>query len=274
MVRVFLTAITLGLLSFNSPASAPEPAAANPAALEARADALLAHGGAEGAAAAAMEVAFDNHVKELYDAAGLAQKGLSYDVFEKAVVGFQNFKRLQMVAPEKSILSVVDFTKSSTQKRLWIIDLNNKKVLFNTLVAHGRNTGQNTATQFSNEYGSNKSSLGFYITDATYYGKHGLSLRLQGMDEGFNHKAMERAIVVHGADYATEAFVKQNGRLGRSLGCPAVPTEVSKQVIETIKDQSVLYIHGKDATYTSRFLDNSKAIEYFAAQTLTDVLNS
>ncbi|WP_266205225.1 murein L,D-transpeptidase catalytic domain family protein [Pontibacter kalidii] len=269
MIRVFLTAITLGLLSFTSPA--PERAVATPAAIVAEASEVLET--RAGGAAAAKEAAFDQHVQELYKAAGLKEKGLSYEVFEKALVGFHNFKRLQMVAPEKSILSVVDFTKSSAQKRLWIIDLKSKKVLFNTLVAHGRNTGQDKATQFSNENGSFMSSLGFYITDATYHGKHGLSLRLQGMDEGYNSNAMERAIVVHGADYATEKFVKQYGRLGRSLGCPAVPREVSKDVIETIKDQSVLYIHGNDKTYTSQFLDNTQAVEHYAAVAGTDVVS-
>ncbi|WP_276499718.1 murein L,D-transpeptidase catalytic domain family protein [Pontibacter litorisediminis] len=268
MVRVTLTAITLGLLSFTSPA--PERAVATPAKVVAEANEVVA---TRSGAAAAKEAAFDNHVKELYDTAGLKEKGLSYEVFEKAVVGFQNFKRLQMVSPEKSILSVVDFTKSSAQKRLWIIDLKSKKILFNTLVAHGRNTGQDKATQFSNENGSYMSSLGFYITDATYYGKHGLSLRLQGMDEGYNSNAMERAIVMHGADYATEKFVKQYGRLGRSLGCPAIPREISSDVIEAIKDKSVLYIHGSDKGYASPYLDNTQAVEYFAAQAGSEVMN-
>ncbi|MCX2741492.1 murein L,D-transpeptidase catalytic domain family protein [Pontibacter anaerobius] len=269
MVRVFLTAITLGLLSFTS--AAPDHAVATPAATLADTKEVIANNA--GGAAAAKEAAFDNHVQELYNAAGLKQKGLSYEVFEKAVVGFQNFKRLQVVAPKKSIISVVDFTKPSSQKRLWIIDLNAKKVLFNTLVAHGRNTGQDKATQFSNTSGSYMSSLGFYLTDATYFGKHGLSLRLQGMDEGYNSNAMERAIVVHGADYVSENFVKQYGRLGRSLGCPSVPKEISKDVIETIKDKSVLYIHGNDSKYTSRFLDDSKAVEYYAAKAATDVMS-
>ncbi|WP_299761866.1 murein L,D-transpeptidase catalytic domain family protein [uncultured Pontibacter sp.] len=269
MVKVFLTAITLGLLSFTSPA--PERTLATPPAFAAEATGV--NGSLAELGAAAKEAAFDNHVQELYNAAGLKQKGLSYAVFEKALVGFQNFKRLKMVAPEKSILSVVDFTKSSAQKRLWIIDLKSKKVLFNTLVAHGRNTGQDKATQFSNESGSFMSSLGFYLTDATYFGKHGLSLRLQGMDANYNSNAMERAIVVHGADYVSENFVKQYGRLGRSLGCPSVPREISKDVIETIKDKSVLYIHGNDKQYSSRYLNNTQAVEYYAAETGEAVLN-
>ncbi|AKD04417.1 murein L,D-transpeptidase catalytic domain family protein [Pontibacter korlensis] len=268
MIRVFLTAITLGLLSFTSPAS--EQTSDAPAILVAGAESVAFNGAS---AAEAKVAAFNNHVQELYQAAGLKQKGLSYEVFEKAMVGFQNFKRLRMVSSERSVLSVVDFTKSSAQKRLWVIDLESKKVLYNTLVAHGRNTGNDKATKFSNVPNSNMSSLGFYLTDATYYGKHGLSLRLDGMDQGYNSNARERAIVVHGADYVSESFVKQYGRLGRSLGCPSVPSEVSKDVIETIKDKTVLYIHGNDTKYASRYLDNGQAVEFYASEAGADVIN-
>ncbi|RIJ41814.1 murein L,D-transpeptidase catalytic domain family protein [Pontibacter oryzae] len=262
MVKVFLTSITLGLLSFTSltPKHVTASSAAAPSTIAMAAEDLSR------SSAAIKKEAFESHIQALYDDANLKSKGLSYDVFHKAVVGFQNFKRLKMISPSKSILSVVDFNKPSSEKRLWIIDLKSKKVLFNTLVAHGRNTGEAKATQFSNTPNSNMSSLGFYLTDATYYGKHGLSLRLQGMDEGFNTNAMSRAIVVHGADYATESFVKKYGRLGRSLGCPSVPSEVSKEVILTIKDKSVLYIHGNDTNYASRFLDSYEAIETFAQE--------
>ncbi|ARS35129.1 murein L,D-transpeptidase catalytic domain family protein [Pontibacter actiniarum] len=262
MVRVLLTSITLGLLSFTSPVPKDAAAITAPLALEAK---DLAN-----SSLAAKAAVFEDHVQELYNEANLEQKGLSYQVFHKAVVGFQNFKRLKMIAPSKSVLSVVDFTKPSSEKRLWIIDLKSKKVLFNTLVAHGRNTGEGKATRFSNTPNSNMSSLGFYLTDATYFGKHGLSLRLQGKDEGFNTNAMARAIVVHGADYVSEDFVKQYGRLGRSLGCPSVPKEVSKDVIEAIKDKSVLYIHGNDAKYSSTYLNNNQAVEAFALENGAD----
>lgn len=261
MVKVFLTAVTLGLLSFTAPA--PESVADVPAISGTAIKATVSNGSGSASIKAA---AFNNHVQKLYDEANLKEKGLSYEVFSKAVVGFQNFKSMKMIAPSESILSVVDFTKSSSEKRLWIIDLKSKKVLFNTLVAHGRNTGEGEAKQFSNTPNSNMSSLGFYLTSETYYGKHGLSLRLDGMDEGFNSNARSRAIVMHGADYATESFVKQYGRLGRSLGCPSVPTKISKDVIETIKDKSVLYIHGSDVKYSSRFLDNNKAVEAYALE--------
>lgn len=263
MVKVFLTSITLGLLSFTSlsPKSVTASSAATPTVSHLSVDDV------SGSSAALKKEAFENHILELYNDTNLNGKGLSYEVFRKGVVGFQNFKRLKMISPDKSILSVVDFNKPSSEKRLWIIDLKSKKVLFNTLVAHGRNTGEAKATRFSNTPNSYMSSLGFYLTDATYYGKHGLSLRLQGMDEGFNTNAMSRAIVIHGADYVSESFVKKYGRLGRSLGCPSVPSEISRDVIQTIKDKSVLYIHGNNTNYSSRYLDNSEAIETYAMET-------
>ncbi|WP_255481065.1 murein L,D-transpeptidase catalytic domain family protein [Pontibacter sp. Tf4] len=211
------------------------------------------------------ELAFASHLEQLYRDADLQNKGLSFPVFKKAYIGFVNLKQRALISPSKSILTVVDFTKSSREERLWVIDLHARKVLFNTLVAHGRNTGNDKATKFSNQPNSYMSSLGFYVTDKTYYGKHGLSLRLQGMDKGFNTNAMQRAIVVHGADYATADFIKQYGRLGRSLGCPALPREISKEVIDVIKDETVLFVHHNDKTYSSDFLDMEKAVETFAA---------
>ncbi|WP_255474172.1 murein L,D-transpeptidase catalytic domain family protein [Pontibacter qinzhouensis] len=212
------------------------------------------------------QIIFDDYVLQVYDEAKLNKTGLSLEVFKKAIIGYQNFKQHNMLAPAKSIITVIDFTKNSSDKRLWIIDLKSKKVLFNTLVAHGRNSGEQKAMQFSNEFNSFKSSMGFYITDQTYFGKHGLSLRLSGMDENFNTNAKERAIVVHGADYVSESFIKQYGRLGRSLGCPALPTAVTKEVVELIKDNTCLYIHAADAKYTSTYLDPTIAVEMYALE--------
>ncbi|HEY4650697.1 MAG TPA: murein L,D-transpeptidase catalytic domain family protein [Pontibacter sp.] len=202
---------------------------------------------------------------QIYQDADLKSKGLSFPVFRKAFIGFMNLKERNLVSSTKSVLTVVDFSKPSHQKRMWVIDLNARKVLFNTLVAHGRNTGNEKAIKFSNQPNSNMSSLGFYVTDKTYYGKHGLSLKLQGVDKGFNTNAMQRAIVVHGADYATESFIKQYGRLGRSLGCPALPTEISKDVINVIKDETVLFVHSNNETYSSDYLNTTLAVESFAA---------
>ncbi|GAB3815561.1 murein L,D-transpeptidase catalytic domain family protein [Pontibacter rugosus] len=262
MVKFFLTSITLGLMSFASSMPERATASATPTMTTTVSTAVPV----SGSSVVAKKEAFENHVEGLYDRMDLKRKGLSYEVFRKAVVGVQNFKQSKLISPSQSILSVVDFTKPSSEKRLWIINLKTKKVLFNTLVAHGRNTGQDKANQFSNTPNSYMSSLGFYITDAPYYGKHGLSLRMKGMDEGFNTNAMARAIVVHGADYVSEKFVKQNGRLGRSLGCPSIPTEISDEVINLIKNKSVFYIHGNDSKYTSRYLNDNQAVETYAME--------
>jgi hypothetical protein len=141
---------------------------------------------------------------------------------------------------------------------MWVIDMEEGKLLHHGVVSHGRNSGDLIAEHFSNVSSSYMSSLGFYLTGETYEGKHGYSLRLDGLEHGFNDKARERAIVIHGADYAREQFIKQTGRLGRSLGCPALPQEIAKEVIDLIKNRSLLFIFGKDANYLrkSRFLNS------------------
>lgn len=153
---------------------------------------------------------------------------------------------------EKPLLTVIDFTLPSTEKRLWVINVEKQEIVLNTVVAHGRNSGELMAERFSNTPESFQSSVGFYKTAETYQGKHGYSLRLDGLEKGFNDKARARAIVIHGADYAREEFAKITGRLGRSLGCPALPTELSAKVIDLIKDGSLLFIFGKDQNYLSK----------------------
>ena len=153
---------------------------------------------------------------------------------------------------EKPLLTVIDFTLPSTEKRLWIIDVDKQEIVLNTVVAHGRNSGELMAERFSNTPESYQSSVGFYKTAETYQGKHGYSLRLDGLEKGFNDKARDRAIVIHGADYAREEFAKITGRLGRSLGCPALPTELSAKVIDLIKNGSLLFIFGKDQNYLTK----------------------
>ncbi|GMQ31574.1 hypothetical protein Aconfl_42190 [Algoriphagus confluentis] len=150
---------------------------------------------------------------------------------------------------DKQILTLIDFSLPSTERRLWIIDLVEEEIVLNTVVAHGRNSGNLMAEKFSNRPESYQSSLGFYKTGETYIGKHGYSLRLDGLEEGFNDQARSRAIVIHGADYAREEFAKVSGRLGRSLGCPAVPSELSKEVIDLIKDGSLLFIFADQEEY-------------------------
>jgi hypothetical protein len=149
-------------------------------------------------------------------------------------------------------LTVIDFTLPSSEKRMWIIDMSDGEILHHGYVSHGRNSGDLMAQKFSNISSSYMSSLGFYFTAETYQGKHGYSLRLDGLEKGFNDKARERAIVIHGADYANENFIKQTGRLGRSLGCPALPQEIAGDIINLIKENSLLFIYGKDDDYLTK----------------------
>ncbi|WP_374166838.1 murein L,D-transpeptidase catalytic domain family protein [Arcticibacter sp. MXS-1] len=213
--------------------------------------------------------AYVDYVKNIYSSAALASSGLDFDVFRKAVTGYLNFRTTGLVSTDKQVISIVDFTQPSTKKRLWIVDLLNKKLLFNTLVAHGQGSGDNYATSFSNTSESHQSSLGFYITSNTYQGKHGLSLKLNGMDKGYNTNALSRAVVVHGAEYVSQDFVNQHGRLGRSYGCPAVPVELTPAIINTIKGRTALFINGPSATkYASSYLNEESAASQFGSRQL------
>ncbi len=145
--------------------------------------------------------------------------------------------------PVDSIITIIDMTKASTEKRLWVINTNNDSVLINTYVAHGKNSGDNYAVRFSNVPHSLMTSEGFYLTLNTYIGSHGYSLRLRGLEKDKNSNAEKRAIVMHGAWYVSEDFIKQYGRLGRSWGCPAVPDEEAKKIIDLIKNGSLLFIY-------------------------------
>lgn len=144
------------------------------------------------------------------------------------------------------ILTIIDYSLPSTERRLWVLDLVTGRRLFRELVAHGMNTGENWATAFSNTLGSRQSSLGLFRTEATYYGRNGYSLRLEGLEKGINDLALERTIVIHGAWYVSEAFAKEHGRLGRSWGCPALPKRAARKVIDTIKDGSLLFSYYPD----------------------------
>ena len=143
------------------------------------------------------------------------------------------------------LLTVIDYTLPSRAKRFWVLDLDRDSVLVRELVAHGRNSGGDLATRFSNDPGSNQSSLGTFVTGTTYVGAHGLSLRLVGLDPGINDNALERAIVMHGADYVNADIVHSLGRLGRSLGCPALATDVAPRIIDLIKDGTVMFVFGR-----------------------------
>lgn len=205
---------------------------------------------------------YRNYVNQLYTTLQLNQSRLSLPVFEKALTGFINLKK-NLALPDKSILTIVNFDQLSTEKRLYIIDINKKIVLLNSWVAHGLRSGHNSTTNFSNLNKSYASSLGFYVTGEIYSGIHGKSLRLDGVDEGFNDNARKRAIVLHGAPYVNENTINALGRLGRSQGCPAVAQELADQVITTIADKTVLFINKSNEFYTSKYLDES-----FAAQVI------
>lgn len=146
-------------------------------------------------------------------------------------------------------LSVIDYSLPSTQPRLWIFDVQRQRLLFEERVAHGRNSGENLSTRFSNALGSHMSSLGAYITEDAYVGINGYSLRLRGLEPGVNDNARERAIVIHGAPYVREELAKKQGRIGRSLGCPAVRTEVAKPLIDAIRGGSFVFAYYPDADW-------------------------
>lgn len=152
-------------------------------------------------------------------------------------------------APDTSVLTVVDYSRPSTEPRLWVLDVATGATLFHERVAHGRTTGELDATTFSNVPGSNASSLGLFRTAEVYVGKHGRSLRLDGLDPGWNDRARDRAIVVHGASYSTLAHVERWGRLGRSQGCPALDPAVTDAVIDTIRDGTLLFAYAPDPAW-------------------------
>ncbi|MDR2921327.1 MAG: murein L,D-transpeptidase catalytic domain family protein [Tannerella sp.] len=191
-----------------------------------------------------MDISVQCH--ELYhemDLAGL----VNYGAFEQAVAGYNKIQ-----GRKKDVLTLIDFTKPSTEERLFVLDMKNQKILFSSHVSHGRNSGDNYATSFSNKSGSYKSSLGFYLTENTYQGKNGYSLILNGLEKNINDKAKERAIVMHGAPYANPSVINSSGRLGRSLGCPALPLAVSKTIIDVIKGGSLLYIYANNEDYLAQ----------------------
>jgi hypothetical protein len=144
------------------------------------------------------------------------------------------------------LLTVIDYSRPSTERRLWVFDLERRRLLFEELVAHGKGTGENLAVRFSNDHRSLATSLGLFRTAETYTGANGYSLRLDGLEPGFNDRARERTIVMHGAPYVSEAFARRHGRLGRSWGCPALDRAVARRVIDTIRGGSLVFAYGPD----------------------------
>lgn len=184
---------------------------------------------------------------DVFIAAGLEEKGLSETAFKQAWKGYQNLLNRNLLG-RTSYLTICDFSISSRQKRLYIVDVSSKKLIKHTYVAHGRNTGYEYATSFSNKPESLQSSLGFYVTMQTYNGENGLSLRLKGVDKGFNDNALVRSIVMHGADYVSAGRAAK-GITGRSYGCPAVPKNEVSQIVQIIKNGTCLFIYHPDKQY-------------------------
>lgn len=183
----------------------------------------------------------------LYDTLHLDQLGLSPEAVQYAVKGYEKLVEEGAVNNDK-YLTIVDLSQSSRRKRFYIIDMKTDRLVWNTYVAHGKNSGVDEATSFSNAPNSEESSLGFYVTGSTYFGKHGLSLRISGQEQGFNDNAEARGIVVHGAPYVTPARVN-TAYMGRSQGCPALPENEYAQVINIIRDGSVLFIYHPNNNY-------------------------
>ena len=196
-------------------------------------------------------LSFEEKTELLYNEIEAGQYTLpNMETFIKAYEGYSALENQGKV--KNNILTIVDFSFSSTKERMWVIDMENKKVVLQTLVSHGMNSGTEYAKSFSNQNESFKSSLGFFITGETYNGKHGISLKLDGQEYGLNDNARERAVVVHGADYVSKKLANRQGYIGRSQGCPAVAPEVAKKLINTIKNKSVLFIYHPTRKYVNK----------------------
>ncbi len=187
----------------------------------------------------------------IYTELGLRARGLSAAAFQHAWRGYKNLRQMGKLR-RGDVLSICDFSQSSRRKRLYVIDVEEMKLLVHTYVAHGRNSGGEYARQFSNRPESHQSSLGFYVTRQTYFGEHGLALKIDGVERGINDKASARNIVVHGSDYVGSDFLRSNKFNGRSFGCPAVPREQSKKVINAIKHGSCLFIYHPSKKYLAK----------------------
>ncbi|MCL2651515.1 MAG: murein L,D-transpeptidase catalytic domain family protein [Candidatus Azobacteroides sp.] len=171
---------------------------------------------------------------------------VNYTAFKYAYAGYNKID-----VKNKEIMTLIDFSKPSTEERFYVFDMCNKKLLYSTYVSHGKKSGENYATSFSNRPGSKKSSPGFYVTENTYNGRNGYSLILDGLEKGINDNAKERSIVIHGATYCDASLI-EDGRLGRSFGCPALPEDICGPIIDTIKDGTLLYIYTNDKYYLSK----------------------
>lgn len=203
-----------------------------------------------------ISLTLDEEITQLYDVFVENNPSVpNLKSFKNGLIGYYKLSDRNLI--DKQILTIIDFSLSSKKERMWVMDMSKNKILYHTVVSHGKNTGSEFATKFSNKKNSLQSSLGFFITGETYFGKNGLSLFIDGMEKQFNSNARERYVVIHGANYANPSAIKNLGRLGRSYGCPALPTAISQEIIDLIKDKSVLFIYSDDKTYAT----NSKMIQ-------------
>ncbi len=195
----------------------------------------------------------DFHLQFIYSR--LSDNNLNFEAFRLAYKGFIKIHSEELLFND-SIITVIDYSKPSSVERLYILDIKNIKILEKSLVAHGQSTGSVLPESFSNVCQSHKSSLGFYITENTYLGKHGYSLRIEGIEKGINDNAKKRAIVFHGAQYVSWKYISEYGRIGRSFGCPALPLEKNREIIDLIKDRSCVFIYHPSSNYLkeSRFI--------------------
>jgi hypothetical protein len=190
----------------------------------------------------------ESYVQNIYSR--INDPDLNFEAFNQALRGYKLLMD-KNILNNNFILTIIDYSKPSNTERFFVIDINSGKMLYKSLVAHGRNSGLKYASSFSNKKYSYKSSIGFFLTGETYYGKHGFSLRLNGLEKDINDNALERAIVIHSASYVTEEYIKKYGRLGRSHGCPALPVFNYENIVDTIKNKTCLFIYYPDKKYMS-----------------------
>ena len=209
--------------------------------------------------------AFENHIMDIYYSANLGHKNLDYNVFKYAITGFYNLKSQYLYHPNQQILSIIDYRQASTKKRLYVVDIQRKKLLYNTWVAHGINNGMLYATHFSNRPNSRQASLGFYRTGESYSGKFGYAMRLDGLERNFNHNARRRSIVMHSDPMIDAGYIAKLNMLSRSWGCPAVSADIHKPLINLIRNGSCLFIYYNDINYlnNSLYLNNYMAASFF-----------
>ena len=196
-------------------------------------------------------------VKSVYDSLNIKNK-IDYSIFQKAYLGY-----VQISNKNPGVLIIIDYTKPSNEERFYVLDLNNKKLVYSTRVAHSKNSGLEIPLEFSDDPNSYQSSLGFFVTLGEYNGAYGYSLRLKGLEENINANAEDRAIVIHGGDIVEDEYIKKFGFAGRSLGCPVLPNSLTREIIDFIKHGRVLFIYGNDEEYIDESTYLSKLASVF-----------